>query len=56
MTYAEHYKQQGLQQGMQQTQTQMVEEMLKYGADVDFIAKVSHLDKQQIEDIKKSMH
>ena len=68
MTYAEELKlegmqkgiqqgiQQGMQQGMQQAQHQMVLEMIKAGADIKFIEKVSHLNKKEIEAIKKTMH
>ena len=60
MTYAEELRlegmQQGIEKGMQQTQQQMVLEMIKAGAEMKFIEKVSHLNKKEIEAIKKNMH
>ena len=52
MTYAEELE----QRGMKQAQQQMVLEMIKAGAEMKFIEKVSHLNKKEIEAIKKSMH
>ena len=64
MTYAEELRLEGMQQGiekgmqkgMQQTQQQMVLEMIKAGAEMKFIEKVSHLNKKEIEAIKKNIH
>ena len=56
MTYAEELKLEGIQQGIQQNQQQMVLEMIKAGAEMKFIEKVSHLNKKEIEAIKKNMH
>jgi predicted transposase/invertase (TIGR01784 family) len=72
VTYAEELlqqgRQQGRQEGMQQGEQQgikkgvsfakleMVKEMLKAGAELSFIEKVSHLSKKEIEQIKKTIH
>ena len=60
MTYAEELEQrgikQGVKQGIQQNQQQMVMEMIKEGINISTIEKVSHLNKKEIEAIKKSMH
>jgi predicted transposase/invertase (TIGR01784 family) len=68
VTYAEELlqqgRQQGVQQGMQQgrqegeysAKSEMVKEMLKAGAELSFIEKVSHLSKKEIEQIKKTIH
>jgi predicted transposase/invertase (TIGR01784 family) len=64
MTYAEELRQEGIQQGMQQGRQEgmheathkIVQEMLKAGAELSFIKKVSHLSKREIEEIQKSMH
>jgi len=51
MSYAETLKQQGIkqgmQQGMQQGKYEIVQEMLKAGAELSFIEKVSHLTKKR---------
>ena len=52
MTYAEELKLEGIQQGIQQ----MVLEMIKEGINISTIEKISHLNKKEIEAIKKSMH
>ena len=60
MTYAEELKlegmQQGIEKGIQQNQQQMVLEMIKEGLAISTIEKISHLNKKEIEAIKKNMH
>ncbi|MBO0588617.1 Rpn family recombination-promoting nuclease/putative transposase [Sporosarcina sp. E16_8] len=43
----------GIEQGIEQGIAKVVLEMLKEGASIDFIAKVTHLDKEAIEKIRK---
>ena len=45
----------GIQEGELKTQ-KMVKELLKSGVDEAIVAKASHLTKQQLEEIKKSLH
>ncbi|MBY0379767.1 MAG: Rpn family recombination-promoting nuclease/putative transposase [Burkholderiales bacterium] len=56
MTYAEQLRLEGKKEGKNETKMELVQEMLKAGAEISFIEKVSHLSKKEIEKIKKTMH
>ena len=52
MTYAEELRQEG-EYHMAQN---MARELLKSGVDESIVAKASHLSKQELDEIKKSLH
>ena len=72
MTYAEELRQEGLQRGIQEGlqrgiqrglqrgiqegEHHMARELLKSGVDESIVAKASHLSKQELDEIKKSLH
>lgn len=45
----------GIEQGIEQGKREVVLEMLKAGSSIDFIAKVTHLDKEAIENLKDEL-
>ena len=45
----------GKAEGLEQGVTKVVLEMLKEGASMDFIARVTHLDQDKIEKLRKTL-
>ena len=64
MTYAEELRQEGRQEGLERgiqegehhMAQNMARELLKSGVDESIVAKASHLSKQELDEIKKSLH
>ena len=56
MSYEETLIQRGLERGIQKGEYHMVRELLKSGVDESIVAKASHLTKQELDEIKKSLH
>lgn len=47
--------QQGLEQGLEQGVKKVVVEMLRKGTSSDFIAEVTHMDKEEIEKMREML-
>lgn len=55
MTILERREQRGIEKGIEQGKIEMVKELIKEGSETEFIVKVSKLNRDEIEEIRKEM-